>query len=279
MPTKFRPCIDIHQGQVKQIVGGSLGSTRALQTNYVSAKSSSYYAELYKQNNLTGGHVIMLAPIVSKRPQRLFKLGPSHTGFSVNVKYSRRLIIRLDALQVGGGINLSNAQQWIDRGASKVIVTSWLFPNGEFDESRLKMLSDLIGRDRLVVDVSCRRKGNEWIAAMNKWQLLTTMKINKDNLDMLSKYCSEFLIHAADVEGLCQGIDKELVVKLGKWVTIPCTYAGGGRSLADLELVSKLSGGKVDLTIGSALDIFGGSLSFESVVAWNREFAPDALEN
>lgn len=92
-----------------------------------------------------------------------------------------------------------------------------------------------------------------------------------ETLDELSEYCSEFLIHAADVEGLCRGIDESLVEALGKWVTIPCTYAGGAKSVDDLELVKQLSGGKVDLTYGSALDIFGGDkVKFDDCVAWNR---------
>ncbi|CAO3660078.1 unnamed protein product [Umbelopsis vinacea] len=175
-------------------------------------------------------------------------------------------------LQVGGGITVENAQKWIDLGADKVIVTSYLFPDAKFSLERLKTLCEIVGKDKLVVDVSCRRKGTKWIVAMNKWQTMTDMEVNKDTLDLLSQYCSEFLVHAADVEGLCKGIDQQLVQKLGEWATIPTTYAGGGNNISDLELVDRLSSGKVDLTFGSALDIFGGSsVKFADCVEWNSK--------
>jgi len=152
-----------------------------------------------------------------------------------------------------------------------LIVTSYLFPDARFSLARLEELGRLVGKERLVVDVSCRRRDDKWIVAMNKWQTMTDMEVNKASLDLLSQYCSEFLIHAADVEGLCKGIDQELVRHLGEWVSIPTTYAGGGSSKHDLELVNRLSNGKVDLTIGSALDIFGGSgVKFEDCIAWNK---------
>jgi len=173
-------------------------------------------------------------------------------------------------LQVGGGINEKNAKYWIDAGASKVIVTSHLFPEGKFSLERLKNISSVIGKECLVVDVSCRRRGEQWLVAMNKWQDITDMRVSKESLDMLSEYCSEFLIHAADVEGLCQGIDEDLVRKLGEWVTIPTTYAGGAKDIADLALVDRLSGGRVDLTYGSALDMFGGTrVKFDDLVKEN----------
>ncbi|KAJ2819848.1 Enzyme that catalyzes the fourth step in the histidine pathway [Coemansia furcata] len=174
-------------------------------------------------------------------------------------------------LQVGGGITIDNAQLWLDRGASKVIVTSWLFPNGSFSASRLKALADLIGRDRLVVDLSCRRHGDGWVVAMDRWQTLTDMQVNEEAIHLLSGLCSEFLVHAADVEGLCGGIDEVLVETLGKLSPIPVTYAGGASTIHDLELVHRLSKGRVDLTIGSALDIFGGKgVTFAECVAWNK---------
>lgn len=93
-----------------------------------------------------------------------------------------------------------------------------------------------------------------------------------ETLDRLSAYCSEFLIHAADVEGLCHGIDEDLVKALGEWATIPVTYAGGAYSIRDLKTVEELSGERVDLTYGSALDIFGGDkVKFEDCVGWNKE--------
>eukprot|EP01113_Clastostelium_recurvatum_P010698 TRINITY_DN15358_c0_g1_i2.p1 TRINITY_DN15358_c0_g1~~TRINITY_DN15358_c0_g1_i2.p1 ORF type:complete len:204 (-),score=58.62 TRINITY_DN15358_c0_g1_i2:96-707(-) len=179
-------------------------------------------------------------------------------------------------LQIGGGINTKNAKQWIDKGAAKVIVTSYLFPDGKFSLDRLIEIENIVGKDNLVVDVSCRRQqgddGNcRWVVAMNKWQTLTDMEVNRASLSLLAPHCSEFLVHAADVEGLCRGIDEDLVRKLGEWVDIPTTYAGGANSVHDLQKVHDLSGGKVDLTYGSALDLFGGDkVKFEDCVAWNN---------
>ncbi|KAK9325116.1 hypothetical protein V1517DRAFT_315425 [Lipomyces orientalis] len=251
--TRFRGCIDIHAGQVKQIVGGTLSTDTdtGLKTNFVASKPSSHFAELYKENGVTGAHVI--------------KLGPGCDDAAIEA---------LDAwkggLQVGGGITSDNALFWLDKGAEKVIVTSYLFPNARLDVTRLQELQDKVGKERVVIDLSCRRRGDEWIVAMNKWQTLTDTKINKGTLTLLAAYCSEFLVHAADVEGLCRGIDEELVVALADWSPIPVTYAGGAKSIDDLALVSRLSGRKVDLTYGSALDIYGGTLvKFEDCVAWN----------
>ncbi|KAI8809994.1 Phosphoribosylformimino-5-aminoimidazole carboxamide ribotide isomerase [Cladochytrium replicatum] len=256
--TKFRPCIDLHRGKVKQIVGGSLSDTAPsqMQTNYVSSQPSSYYAELYRTHKLEGAHVI--------------KLGNDPEN---DAAAKEALAAWPGGLQIGGGITLENAQQWLDWGASKVIVTSWLFPDRKFSEERLRKLCDAIGLDRLVVDVSCRRRpGDRWVVAMNKWQDDTDMEVNRESLLLLSRYCSEFLVHAADVEGLCKGIDRDLVARLGEWSPIPCTYAGGANDLLDLELVERLSNKKVDLTYGSALDIFGGTLvRFMDVIDWMKK--------
>ncbi|KAG9291883.1 hypothetical protein G9A89_012168 [Geosiphon pyriformis] len=252
--TKFRPCIDLHHGQVKQIVGASLNESNPeeLKTNFVSDETPSYYATLYKQYNLTGAHVI--------------KLGAGNDAAA-----KKALSAWPDGLQIGGGINLENAQDWINAGAEKVIITSYLFPEAKFSRKRLEAISSKIGKNRVVVDLSCRRRGNKWIVAMNKWQTMTDLEVNQDTLDFISDYCSEFLIHAADVEGLCQGIDTELVECLGKWTRIPTTYAGGANSITDLELVNRLSNGKVDLTFGSALDLFGGDrVKFQDCIAWNN---------
>ncbi|KAJ1932447.1 Enzyme that catalyzes the fourth step in the histidine pathway, partial [Linderina pennispora] len=160
---------------------------------------------------------------------------------------------------------------WIARGAQKVIITSWLFPEARFSLERLKEVSRLVGRDRLVVDLSCRRRPDGWVVAMNKWQTMTDMVIGREELELLAEFCSEFLIHAADVEGLCNGIDAGLVEALAQWSPIPVTYAGGARAVEDLALVTELSRGKVDLTIGSALDIFGGDkIKFADCVKWNQ---------
>ncbi|KJA24477.1 hypothetical protein HYPSUDRAFT_38495 [Hypholoma sublateritium FD-334 SS-4] len=256
----FRPCIDLHNGQVKQIVGGTLSedSPDTLKTNFIARQSAAEFAQIYKEHNLEGGHVI--------------KLGPGNDEAALQA-----LSAWPDKLQVGGGINDKNAKSWINAGASKVIVTSYLFPNGQFSLERLRDISNTIGRDHLVVDVSCRRREGKWLIAMNKWQDITELEVSKETLDILSAYCSEFLIHAADVEGLCQGIDQELVKKLGEWVTIPTTYAGGAKDISDLDLVDTLSGGRVDLTYGSALDMFGGTqVKFEELV---RENAIRQAEN
>ncbi|GAA97262.1 uncharacterized protein L969DRAFT_91891 [Mixia osmundae IAM 14324] len=250
--TIFRPCIDIHNGAVTQIVGGTLDTTE-LKTNFIATRPSTYYAELYKQHALQGGHVI--------------KLGPGN-----DIAARAALQAWPDALQIGGGIDVTNAQSWLESGASKVIVTSYLFPSARFDEERLARLSELIGKDRLVIDISCRRREDKWIVAMNRWQLLTDMEVTQESINLVSKYCSELLVHAADVEGLCRGIDEDLVQMLGQWCSIPVTYAGGAKHISDLDLVHRLSKGKVDLTFGSALDIFGGDkVRFDELIAWRAQ--------
>ncbi|KAL8942087.1 MAG: hypothetical protein Q9216_001853 [Gyalolechia sp. 2 TL-2023] len=254
--TRFRPCIDLHSGQVKQIVGGTLSNTSSdLRTNHVSKLPASYFANLYKEHTLNGAHVIMLGPGNEAAAQETMAAWPG-------------------GLQLGGGITADNAKEWIERGAKKVIVTSYLFVEARFSHDRLKAVLEALCKDteKLVVDLSCRRAGSRWMVATNKWQTLTDMEVNHEVIKFLEPYCSEFLIHAADNEGLQNGIDEELVSKLGEWCTKPVTYAGGGRHLDDLDLVKRLSHGKVDLTIGSALDIFGGSgLRFDECIKWNEE--------
>jgi len=212
----------------------------SLKTNFISSQSPSYFANLYREHNLTGGHVIKLGPGNDAAAEEALKTWPG-------------------GLHIGGGITDENAQSWLDLGAEKVIVTSYLFPQAKFSLERLQKLVAAIGKDRLVIDLSCRKKDGGWFVAMNKWQDITDLEITQESIHMLSQYCSEFLIHAADVEGLCQGIDEDLVSRLGQWVNIPTTYAGGAKDITDLDLVDLLSGGRVDLTYGSALDIFGGT--------------------
>ncbi|KAI1660314.1 Phosphoribosylformimino-5-aminoimidazole carboxamide ribotide isomerase [Daldinia decipiens] len=255
--TRFRPCIDLHAGQVKQIVGGTLDSSTAeLKTNFVSQHSAGHFARLYRDHNLEGAHVIMLGSGNNDAASEALAAWPGH-------------------LQVGGGINDQNAATWIEQGANKVIITSFLFPGGKFSQERLDAVLAALGgrKDNLVIDLSCRRQGDEkWFVAMNKWQTITDMQVNQESIKILEPYCSEFLIHAADNEGLQKGIDEKLVEKLAEWCSIPVTYAGGGRNIDDLELVKKLSRGKVDLTIGSALDCFGGTgVKFDDCVAWNAK--------
>ncbi|EGN93041.1 hypothetical protein SERLA73DRAFT_116453 [Serpula lacrymans var. lacrymans S7.3] len=267
----FRPCIDLHDGQVKQIVGGTLSDSDPsnLKVNFVASQSPGDFARLYKEHDLKGGHVIKLGPRNDAAAKEALAAWPGrYTGGSVPCYVHTKL--RTGGLQIGGGINDQNAQEWLDAGASKVIVTSYLFPGAKFSLERLQMLCSAIGKDRLVVDISCRRKGDKWLVAMNKWQDITDMEVCKESLDLLSAYCSEFLVHAADVEGLCQGIDEDLVRKLGEWVNIPTTYAGGAKDISDLDLVEKLSVGRVDLTYGSSLDIFGGTLvKFRDLIGRN----------
>ena len=158
-----------------------------------------------------------------------------------------------------------------------MIVTSWLFDQaGNLLGERLQELVAKVGRQRLVIDLSCRRVNAgagkpEWRVAMNRWQTLTEVPIDFGWLDRLAGYADEFLIHAADFEGLCGGIDAELVELIGSWGKIPVTYAGGVASMSDLEMISQASDGKVDVTVGSALDLFGGhQIAYSELLQWNR---------
>jgi len=248
----FRPCIDLHEGKVKQIVGSTLSEAGRTRTNFVSDRSAAWYAELYKRAGLTGGHVVMLGP------------GNLDEACAAIAAYP-------GGLQIGGGINVLNARNWLEGGASHVIITSWVFREGRLDGERLKELVRVIGKDRLVLDLSCRKRKDNYLVVTDRWQKFTELAISPDTLQKLAGSCAEFLIHAVDVEGLCRGIDRELVEKLGQWTPIPTTYAGGANSLMDLEEVTRLGGGKIDLTIGSALDIFGGTtVLFADVVKFNR---------
>lgn len=249
----FRPCIDLHEGRVKQIVGGTLESEPGrLRTNFVSDRPAAWYAELYRRDGLKGGHVILLGP------------GNEAQARSALAAYS-------GGLQLGGGVNRANAPTWLDAGASHVIVTSWVFREGRVDWERLGQLVAAIGRERLVLDLSCRKRGADYFVVTDRWQKFTGLALRRETLTKFAAFCAEFLIHAVDVEGLCRGIDHELVEKLAQWSPLPTTYAGGAQSLADLEEVTRLGKGRIDLTIGSALDIFGGTgVRYADVVAFNR---------
>ncbi len=250
----FRPCIDLHEGKVKQIVGGSLSdATDQLRTNFVSDRPARWYAELYKRDGLRGGHVIMLGP--GNEPAARDALSAYPGG-----------------LQIGGGINQDNARAWLDAGASHIIVTSWIFRNGTLDAERLHTLVKAVGKERLVLDLSCRQKDGDYFVVTDRWQKFTDLKVNRETLARLAESCAEFLVHAVDVEGLCQGIDLQMVRLLGEFSPIPATYAGGAKSLEDLETVTRLSAGRVHLTIGSALDIFGGTgVRYQDAVTFNRQ--------
>lgn len=249
----FRPCIDLHEGRVKQIVGGSLSDTAGeLRTNFVSDRPARWFAELYKRDGLVGGHVIQL-------------------GSGCEAEARAALAAYAGGLQLGGGVNLDNAVRWLEAGASHVIVTSWVFREGRVDWDRLDSLVKAIGRERLVLDLSCRKRDGKYFVVTDRWQKFTELVVNRETLHTLGKHCAEFLIHAVDVEGLCQGIDGDLARQLGEWTPLPLTYAGGAKSLEDLEAVTRLGKGRVDLTIGSALDIFGGTgVRYEDAVAFNR---------
>jgi phosphoribosylformimino-5-aminoimidazole carboxamide ribotide isomerase len=249
----FRPCIDLHDGRVKQIVGGSLNDAGAgLRTNFVSERPAAWFAELYRRDDLRGGHVILLGPGNELAARAALTAYPG-------------------GLQLGGGVNADNARDWLDAGAAQVIVTSWVFREGRVDWERLAALVALIGRERLVLDLSCRQRDGEYFVVTDRWQKFTELRLSQATLEQLAASCAEFLVHAVDVEGLCEGVDAALVERLGEWSPLPVTYAGGARSLADLETVTRLGRGRVDLTIGSALDLFGGSgVRYADCVAFNR---------
>lgn len=249
----FRPCIDLHEGQVKQIVGGTLRDDSAgLRTNFVSKHSAAWYARLYQSDGLRGGHVIMLGPGNESAAREALAAYPG-------------------GLQIGGGVNSDNARFYLEAGASHVVVTSWVFRDGQLDEDRLRTLVNAVGKSRLVLDLSCRRRGDDYFVVTDRWQKFTGLTISRPTLERLAASCDEYLIHAVDVEGLCRGIDRELVERLGQYSPIPTTYAGGARSLEDLKEVTRLGRGRIDLTIGSALDIFGGTgVRYADAVAFNR---------
>ncbi len=251
---RFRPCIDLHGGVVKQIVGSTLkdDAPEAVQTNFVATRPPAWFAELYRQDNLTGGHIIMLGPGNDLAAEEALAAWPG-------------------GMQLGGGINTGNAGKWLDKGASHVIVTSFVFSDGQIDMARLKQLAKAVGRQRLVLDLSCRKKNNDYFIVTDRWQKFTEVIISERVLDELSGFCDEFLIHAADVEGKCAGIENELVEKLAGWTPIPTTYAGGIRDLKDLQVLKETGHNRLDITIGSALDIFGGkSLAYKDAVAFCR---------
>jgi len=253
---RFRPCIDLHNGCVKQIVGSSLSdsSSASLTTNFLSPHSSAYYAEMYKADNLTGGHVIMLGSENEAAAEEALAAWPG-------------------GLQIGGGINALNAADWLDKGASAVIVTSYVFQDGMIHEERLAGMMAAVGQEHLVLDLSCRKKGDDYYIVTDRWQKFTSVAITEESLNFFASFCHEFLIHAVDVEGKCAGIEEELAEKLGRWMPIPTTYAGGVKNLADLEKLQVLGKNRLDATIGSALDIFGGTgITYAEAVAFHRRF-------
>ena len=250
---RFRPCIDIHNGQVKQIVGGTLNSTGAVE-NFVSVYGADHFASLYKKNLLSGGHIIML----NKRGTKEYELSKEQA--------LKGLKAYPEGMQIGGGITDESANGFINAGASHVIVTSFVFSDGIINEDNLKKISKAVGKDKLVIDLSCRRVKDGYVIATDRWQKLTKVNITYDTLDYFSEYCDEFLIHAVDVEGKQNGIEQSLIEYLAQWNGIRITYAGGIRSIEDMRLIRDIGKGKIDVTVGSALDLFGGDLKFLDAV-------------
>lgn len=245
---EFRPCIDLHEGKVKQIVGSTLGyEDKKVVENFSSEHDSSYYAQLFAQNHLTGGHVIMLGAGNEEAAIRALQAYPN-------------------GLQIGGGITADNANHYIEAGASHVIVTSYIFHDGMLDMERLLKLVEAVGKDKLVIDLSCRKRDGKWYVVTDKWTKFSDFEVNSTSIKDIEKFCDELLIHAVDVEGKRSGMQEELVRDLAQWTSIPTTYAGGVRSIEDLKKFESISNGKLHVTIGSALSIFGGDLDFHTVV-------------
>ena len=254
---RFRPCIDIHNGKVKQIVGGSLkdqGDQAA--ENFVAEQDAAWYAFLYKEKKLSGGHVILLNPASSPYYE------------TTKAQAMKALAAWPGGLQIGGGIHDENAEEFLRAGASQVIVTSFVFKDGQFKEENLNRLVHAVGKEQLVLDLSCRKKDDAYYIVTDRWQKFTDVRLTPAILDELSGSCAEFLIHAVDVEGKASGIEIELAEILGSWGKIPVTYAGGVGSFDDLRDLKKLGQNHLDVTIGSALDLFGGQMKFEKVLAY-----------
>lgn len=247
---RFRPCIDLRDGKVVQIVGSTIDRDGTI-TNFEASEGSGHFAEIYRKDALPGGHVI--------------QLGSGNESAAVEA-----LRAYPGGLHVGGGVNPENSSQLLEAGASHVIVTSYVFKGGQLDSSALDRMVAMVGKERLVLDLSCRMRDGAYYVVTDRWQAFTDLEVNTDTLSELSDQCAEFLVHGVDVEGKRLGIQEELVELLGQESLIPVTYAGGASSLADLELVDQLGGGRVDLTIGSALDLFGGDVAYADVVAWHR---------
>lgn len=252
---EFRPCIDIHNGKVKQIVGGSLRDEGSqARENFVSEQDAAFYAELYQRQGIHGGHVILL----NKEGTEYFET-TRQQALSALRAYP-------GGLQIGGGIRDDNAADYLNAGASAVIVTSYVFRDGQMNWENLKKLEAAVGADHLVLDVSCRRKGDDYYIVTDRWQKFTDVKLTEDVLSELADYCDEFLVHAVDVEGKAGGIEEDIAALLGNWDGISVTYAGGVSSFEDLRKLKELGRNKVDVTIGSALDLFGGEMPFSKVL-------------
>ncbi|MCI5622723.1 phosphoribosylformimino-5-aminoimidazole carboxamide ribotide isomerase [Anaerostipes sp.] len=254
---RFRPCIDIHNGKVKQIVGGSLlDQGDWAQENFVSVHDGGFYGKLYNDNNLKGGHIILL------------NAKDSDYYEADRAEAVKALEAFPGGLQVGGGITDENAAYFLKKGASPVIVTSFVFVNGEIRFDRLDALTQAVGKEHIVLDLSCRKKDEGYFVVTDRWQKFTREQLTVDLLKQLEQYCDEFLIHGVDVEGKAQGIDQKLVSILAEYQGNPVTYAGGVRNFEDLEILKKYGENRIDVTIGSALDLFGGTMNFSEVLSY-----------
>lgn len=256
---EFRPCIDIHNGKVKQIVGSSLtDKNNEAKENFIASKGADYYAQLYKDNGIKGGHIILLNPVTSE-----YYEATKDQAMSALKMYK-------NGLQIGGGINADNASEYLEAGASHVIVTSYVFQDGHINMNNLEKIYNEVGKEHLVLDLSCRMRDGKYYIVTDRWQKYTDEVVDDRTLDTLMGYCDEFLIHAVDVEGKSQGIEQDLVSQLGNWCgqngKVAITYAGGVHTYDDIDLLKNLGKNNINVTIGSALDIFGGNLRFDKVL-------------
>ena len=256
---KFRPCIDIHNGKVKQIIGGSLlDEQNHAEENFVSEKDAAWFAKMYAKKGLQGGHIILLNPPASE-----FYEATKKQALSALRSFSK-------GMQIGGGITAENAVEYLDAGASHIIVTSYVFKDGKIHYENLEKLKKEVGREHIVIDLSCRNKDDAYYIVTDRWQKYTETKLTEETLDFFSNFCDEILVHAVDVEGKAEGIEETVAELLGSWGKVPVTYAGGVHSFSDLDKLKKLGRDRVDVTIGSALDIFGGKMKFEEVLGYMK---------
>lgn len=254
---EFRPCIDIHNGKVKQIVGGSLKDEgNQAKENFVAEQDAAYFAEFYKKDKIRGGHIILL--------------NPSDSSYYKETKRQALLALHTysGGMQVGGGIHAENAKEFIEAGASHVIVTSYVFKDGKVNYNNLEKILAAVGKEHLVLDLSCRKKDGNYYIVTDRWQKFTEEKITPELLDKLKEYADEFLVHAVDVEGKASGIEVPLAEMLGDWGRIPITYAGGVGSFEDLKQLKEYGKGRLNVTIGSALDLFGGRMAYKEVLQY-----------
>ena len=251
---RFRPCIDIHNGKVKQIVGGSLKDEgNQASTNFTSELDAAWYARQYQKDHLKGGHIILLNPVGSEYYEATKKQAMG------------ALAAYPGGMQIGGGITADNAQEYLDSGASHVIVTSYVFKDGRLSWENLQKMEDAVGPEHLVLDLSCRKKDGQYFIVTDRWQKFTNVPVTLEVMEELGNHCDEFLVHAVDVEGKANGIETELADLLSDYTQRPVTYAGGVGSMEDLKLLKKHGKDRLDVTVGSALDLFGGTIPFETL--------------